>query len=187
MSIQPNGITPEALQNLITRLRALPDIGPAHIPTRNAISDYAEEFREAMAKGYSLEQLVEIWSEHGSPIKAATFAGYLRKPEQTDTKGKKKTPVKGKGPSRKKPELPVEETTTDTRMNNTPPVDVQQDHEDTPEETSVLPENGAGPINKRDDPQTTSENELTEDDLADAILARLKLEQAAGSGDGHGR
>lgn len=77
------GITPEELTKLISRIEGLPTVEPKIIPAQKAIADFKNVFRDALGKGYTIEQLVEIWCEHGSEIKPGTFLGYMREPKQT--------------------------------------------------------------------------------------------------------
>lgn len=90
------GITPEELTKLISRLKGLPIVEPKIITAQKAIADFKNEFRDALGKGYTIEQLVEIWCEHGSEIKPGTFLGYMRDPKQTISIGESGRPSKRK-------------------------------------------------------------------------------------------
>lgn len=90
------GITPEELTKLISRLKGLPIVEPKIITAQKAIADFKNEFRDALGKGYTIEQLVQIWCEHGSEIKPGTFLGYMREPKQTISLGESGKPAKRK-------------------------------------------------------------------------------------------
>jgi hypothetical protein len=90
------GITPEELTKLISRIKGLPTVEPKIITAQKAIADFKNVFRDALGKGYTIEQLVEIWCEHGSEIKPGTFLGYMREPKQTISIGESGKPAKRK-------------------------------------------------------------------------------------------
>jgi hypothetical protein len=91
MGKTPRGITPENLEKLIAHIKGLPSVEPATIQAFDAINENKAVFRAAMDKGYSRDQLVDMWNEYGSAIKAETFGGHLRKalnPQNIAKKGK---------------------------------------------------------------------------------------------------
>lgn len=91
MEKTPRGITPENLDKLIAHIKGLPSVEPARIQAFDAINENKAVFRAAMDKGYSRDQLVDMWNEYGSAIKAETFGGHLRKalnPQNIAKKGK---------------------------------------------------------------------------------------------------
>ncbi|WP_375554208.1 hypothetical protein [Roseovarius mucosus] len=116
MPKKPKGITPEKLKKLIARIEALEIVEPENIATKEAIGENKAVFRAAMKKGWTRDQLVELWNEYGDPIKEGTFAGYLRettakiKPET-----KRKSPKKNGATSKKsEPHRKVKKASVET-------------------------------------------------------------------------
>lgn len=180
MAKKPKGITPEELIKLIARIKALPDIGPAFIPTGTAIIDHKAEFREAMAKGHSLETLVDMWNEHGRPIKPDTFAGNLRKSKGKTNAGKKRAPVKEKGASQKKPEPHVEESKDADKVDEAPVTQKDQDAERASSEKEITLEQNAVQTSEPDKLTIPIEADDSDDGQFDDMIAQYDAEKAAG-------
>ena len=169
------GITPDELTKLISRIKDLPIVEPKIIPAQKAIADFKNVFRDALSKGYTIEQLVEIWCEHGSEIKSGTFLGYMREPKQTTSIGESGKPSKRKrAPSHNSALHIVKEEDAPTHDVVTPEMSMQA----SAPETSAL---------KANDEQTVapvkSKIEEDEDASVDELLAEREAARIARLGD----
>lgn len=180
MAKKETGIAPEKLAELITRIEALPIVEPAIKPTRKAIIENKAVFRAALEKGYTREQLVDMWNEYGSTIKEGTFAGYLRETSKTANTTKKRK-------SKTQKEAPADKSETHPEVAK---VGAQGDMASIGSKTqSVDPDQKLGTgvsVNetKQIEEAAKMQTEPDEDAMVDAILARRNAAKPAGSGDG---
>jgi hypothetical protein len=180
MSKKSNGITPEELEKLIARIKALPIVQPKIIPTCDAIFDHKAIFREAIKKGHNLDQLVDMWNEHGSNIVPGTFAGYLRNSKKTTRSGKNEKREKVKGATSQNIEPHDESKSSISEIDATPTKISEKnlEHELTAEKNP--PKIDAEQI--KEPVKTASQAE--EDAMVDAILAQRPSDKAIGLDDG---
>lgn len=180
MAKKPTGITPEKLAELIARIEALPIVEPAIIPTKNAIIENNDAFRAAMQKGYSREQLVDMWNEYGSTIKEGTFAGYLREPNKTANITKRGKSTKQKGASSKKSETHAE-IGKFAAKDNTAPSGKRNRSADRDEKLGTDVSNAE---TEQGEEAADTHTETDEDAMVDEIIAQRNAAKAAGSYDG---
>lgn len=72
-------ITIDDIEALRRRLAELPRNQPRAVTKQEAVSLLASELGAARRRGYSPEDLAQLFTEHGLTINAATLRGYLRR------------------------------------------------------------------------------------------------------------
>lgn len=73
------GITIDDIEALRRRLAELPRNQPREVSKQEAVALLATELSVAKRRGYSPEELAQLFGEHGVAINAATLRGYLRR------------------------------------------------------------------------------------------------------------
>lgn len=182
MAGKKRGISPENLNKLKAHLEALPEVEPDIIPTRLAVAELKSQIREAMDKGHSIEQLVDMWNDYGSDIKGRTLAGYLRGTADSKRASRKKAPG---GPNRASSRTPERhaENRTDGLTLDQPPARTQ--HRVTAEEPQAKDDTG-GTDTGQVAAVATAHTEANENEMVDEAFAQMEATSLSESGDGHG-
>ena len=176
----PRGITPENLEKLIAHLEGLPSVEPATIQAFDAINANKSVFRAAMDKGYTRDQLVDMWNEYGSTIKAETFGGHLRKALNPENSAKKRKQTKVKAVSANKTEPQIVDEPESAEIKSTRAEDLELD-----KNSNVDKETSASNVDAIHIPRAAPvHTEATEDALIDEIFASQNAANEAGSEHG---